>query len=444
MTKNGFISHKSQIIPFHLRDCILLYCLTNKILTKEVTKLIMQNVLEEFQIPSKVAANFPRECFDESFWNAPANLKKLSLRGCNQLEPNQLIKLIEYYPLIEELDLSYVPKLLGEEIRICTKNLKNLKKLKVERLLQVKKMKIESSSLEYLICCVSSNMEHLELQNTSNLKLLDLRECICLKKISVDKESVCKSLEEVVIDGCESLVELENFFESIPENSLKKINFWDIKKLDKKHFELFFNKFTNLEELILTCCKIQDEDIVPLIDSPSTKTIKTLCLNGCESLGNQMVRELVCKCHNLNVLRIPLSLYDKDCDSISQNCLYLDSVDLSFMPKLTHHSVVSFLTHCKKLRWISLVDLHFTENFHQKFLFDTPNLFLHEINLSYTNLLDEHLISLIEFSPNLINIDISGCPKLTDKSVKILFEKLGFIFYFYIYIYFLFIFIFIF
>ena len=403
-----------------LHNKILNYSLSTRKLTPKVTTMLLRSsYLDSFVVPRELAANFQSNCF-ECLRHTPNTIRTLSLRGCVQLLSDQLVSISKFCSnFVEELDVSYNPKLIGSEIEDCCKNMTKLKVLVCERLLKVKRMKICSSSLRTLISRVNSNMEEISFSGTSSLTSVDFRGCASLKKILLDEETQLSSLQEICFAGCLSLESLD-FFRNVPKHSLQKINFWNATKLKNEDFSLIMEKFNNLVELYLTSTNIDESSLQKI---SAVETLKTLCINSCPNLSEYIATKIVTTCLKMEVIRLPECLQDDSAIFISENCPNLDTVDLSLMPRLSEQSALAFISNCERLRWLSLVDIKLSQNLLDP-ISDLRRPVLNELNVSFCGVRDGLLINFVNIFQNLLNLDLSGNEKLTDLSTKVMFSTL--------------------
>ncbi len=199
---------------------------------------------------------------------------------------------------------------------------------------------------------------------------------------------------DIPIFGCIIFTSLEH----LPKSLISlKLNQWG-----KKNYSQELRFPPNLIRLELLNSGVTDEDLKKL-----PQTITHLDLSGSDCITDEGLKYLPKSLTSLKLARNPFNSKD-GFKYLPESLEYLSLTDLKDM-------TVGELGHLQNLKVLHIEDCIITEE-----TIKTLPLHITELKLSYCDVSDDDLKNLTKRLTNLISLDISDCPDITDQGLQVL------------------------
>lgn len=336
---------------------------------------------------------------------------RLQSSDFDALHFTNLRSLVDYCVLTIARKIDYLMK-LKSSVPIC---LPSEVLAKIVHLL-IKRRKITEETICFLLNpfitfldLTNSQVSNLSIigEKCPNLSILCLRGCLGISDSSlIQMSKSCTNLMGLSLMYNKKIT--DKGIEKLVENckKLKQLDLSWCSRLTNSCLELISQHCVHLEELSVACCKLISGSGIECVVQ-HCKNIKLLELRSCNSIENVEFPPST-SLQYLDLSHCPL-LGNETMEYLS-GCQYLSSLDINTCPKLTDCSV-SKLLHSSELVFLNFSNCNF-----QNLSFRTPNLT--NLNLSGCVNLSLSTFQSLAQCHSLTELQLRGCTSITDECIQ--------------------------
>ncbi|KAF2070452.1 hypothetical protein CYY_008232 [Polysphondylium violaceum] len=286
---------------------------------------------------------------------------KLSLKR-SHVHDDDLNVIGQLFAQIVELDLSYCPLVSDQGLSDFLSNFGKqlITLILIGDLVGQKTISIISQfcqQIQYLDlnnCNLLDPESLVSLNELQKLKTLDLSKCR-LTNETIQSWNKLNSLQTLRIRN-QIRVTDECFYQFQSWNTLKVLDLSSCSKISETIFQYLPPKCLNLQEISLEACYHISDTTVISISNRMPNLVK-LSLKNCKSITDESIRVLVQQCKSIKDLKLSRchSLTDESVKLITENLhSTLERIDFSMCPEIKEESFINLLTKCTNIISVNL------------------------------------------------------------------------------------------
>ena len=361
------------------------------------------------------------------------NLKIINLNNCRKITDFGLFILFFGSPNLIKMNVKYCENVTNDCLLFLSRFCNSIKQLNLRYCTQ-----IGDDGLKYLIS--NKNIKNITDLNLYNNNVTDAGiQCLILKNPNMIKLSLryCKSISDsslkMIADHCSKVSDINlRYCKTITDHGLKslsqscfqisKLNLDLCDKITDEGIQFISQNCTKLSKIVLTFCSLITDQSLHCL-AKNCPQISFLDLTNCKSITSSGLIAISQNCSQISYLNLSkCSNIDNDgLQSVAENCSLISYLNIDDCKKVSDDGLIRF-SNCRRIKRIYLQNCSLiTDNT----LFALSSSKLIEINLTGCCKITSKGVNAITSNSKALLTDISldGCKHFDDNGLQVLYAN---------------------